>query len=67
MWVGLFGVLLKDRVSLQHSELSIPPELHILNNSSAGQVSLRILAATASAMEGLLLSLTSLSPLLSPA
>ncbi|KFV08205.1 Fanconi anemia group E protein, partial [Tauraco erythrolophus] len=28
----------EDRVSLQHLELSIPPELHILNNCSPGQL-----------------------------
>ncbi|KFW69516.1 Fanconi anemia group E protein, partial [Pygoscelis adeliae] len=28
----------EDCVSLQHSELSIPPELHILNNCSPGQL-----------------------------
>lgn len=50
----IIWVLLKDHVSLQHSELSIPPELHVLNNCSPGQVSLSTLAATAAATEGLL-------------
>uniref|UniRef100_A0A8B9Z834 FA complementation group E n=1 Tax=Buteo japonicus TaxID=224669 RepID=A0A8B9Z834_9AVES len=38
LWIAVFGVLLKDRVSLQHSELSVPPELHVLNNCSPGQL-----------------------------
>uniref|UniRef100_A0A8D0FER9 FA complementation group E n=1 Tax=Strix occidentalis caurina TaxID=311401 RepID=A0A8D0FER9_STROC len=36
-WVALFGVLLKDCVSLQHSESSILPELHVLNSCSPSQ------------------------------
>uniref|UniRef100_A0A8C2U5N9 FA complementation group E n=1 Tax=Coturnix japonica TaxID=93934 RepID=A0A8C2U5N9_COTJA len=60
LWLGLFGALLKDGVSLQHTELSVPPELHILNSCSPSQVSRDISLQ----LEVLLLSLTALTFLL---
>uniref|UniRef100_A0A669QGA6 FA complementation group E n=1 Tax=Phasianus colchicus TaxID=9054 RepID=A0A669QGA6_PHACC len=38
LWFGLFGALTKDSVSLQRTEPSIPPELHILNSCSPSQL-----------------------------